>query len=307
MTTLLDPNIVLGNAVTLYTSTASRDPVTGVVTPSDDATLKLLIIKPDHTTTELDQPSDVSRDSLGSYHATWTPLAQGRYVWRWIGNVSGASEGIFDVSSQFVARVTDTRDIRTMGPMVQRAVEGVVQNDWKLTPDQVKDITADACAQVLLYTGSVFGSSLIVTETDPVTLSPAEYMTDRELGLPEMTVISAQGALNYFFHQWKGAKVSESIADEASTWSYALSPNLLIAQLQHLQDTRDKALEAIDANSGNLESYVSFLAIRDTMVSRYIEPWVYGHPEGYGTGQGGLEGDTRFGGLPYGGGDYYPG
>ena len=304
MTLILDP-IVLGNAVTLSTTVAQRDPVTRVVIPADDPALQLLITQPDGTVTTLSQPSDVNHDSLGAYHATWVPPIQGHYIWRWQGNgtVAGASEGVFDVSSDFVARVSDIRDVRVLGPMVQRALEGVVKAKQVLTPDQIKDVTADAMAQILLYTGTIFGSPLTILERDPVTMSPSEYRTDRELDLPESTVIAAQAALNYFFHQFKGIKVSESIGDESSTWEYSLSPNLLIAQLGILQDARDKALEAIEAGKHNLEAYTSFLAVRDTQVSRYIEPWVWGYPESYGVGMAGgqiatpLLGDDYFG--PY--------
>lgn len=301
-----DP-VILGNAILLTTTVGQRDVATGLVTPVDDPDLVLHILKPDGTEDTLTQPdSEVIHDTVGQYHATYGPTAQGHYVWRWDGGATlqSASEGTFDVTSSFQPRVTDPTDIRVLGPMVQRALEGVTQPDWTLTPDQIKDVTADAMAQILLYTGSVFGMGMEVTATDPVTLAPDEYRTDRALTLPESTVIASQAALNYFFYQYKGIKVSESIGDEASTWSYALSPNLLIAQLGHLQDARDKAIEAIEASSPNMEGYVSFLGIRDTAVSRIIEPWVYGHSEGYGVMAGGIEADPRFGSLPYGAGDW---
>lgn len=195
-------------------------------------------------------------------------------------------------------------DIRELGPRVQRAVEGVVQQNWALTADEIKDVTADACGDILLYTGSVFGSDLQVTSTDPITNAPVEYATSLQLSIAQSAVIAAQAALTYFYHRFAGAKMSEVIRDEASDWEYALSPGLLIAQLKLLQDTRDKALEAVAAQQGGLETYTSFLAERDTLVSRYIEPWVYGHSEGFGIGQGGLEGDFRFDVLPGGGGDF---
>lgn len=300
--------IVLGNEIILPTTLVVIDPVSHVSTPTDDGSLTLSILAPDGSESTFAVGSaGIIHDDTGAYHLVYVPPLQGHYVWRYASDATTveASEGAFDVNSEFLARVTDARDIRVMGPMVQRSLEGVVKAGWTLTPDEIKDVTADACAQILLYTGTVFGCQLNVTERDPVTMAPSEYRTDRALEIPEMTVIAAQGALNYFFHQWKGIKVSETIGDEASTWSYSLSPNLLIAQLTQLQDTRDKALEAISANAHNLESYVAFLAVRDTQVSRYIEPWVWGHPEGYGIGAGGLESDSRFDSLPYGGGDYF--
>lgn len=194
-------------------------------------------------------------------------------------------------------------DILEIVPRVQRAVEGVVQGEWELSSGEIYDVTADACADILLYSGSVFGSDLVVTGRDGVTNAPSAFATTTQLGPAEMAVISSQAALTYFYHRFKNAKMSESIADEASTWDYSLSPNLLIAQLKLLQDTRDRALEAVTARNGGMESYISFLSVRDTTVSRYIEPWVYGHPEGYGINAGGLEGDFRFDVV--GGGDFF--
>lgn len=195
-------------------------------------------------------------------------------------------------------------DIRELGPRVQRAIEGVVQGNWELTSDEIKDVTADACADILLYTGSIFGSQLMITSRDGITNAPTEYATSIELAPDQASVVSAQAALTYFYHRFSGMKMSEQISDEASHWEYSLSPNLLIAQLKLLQDTRDRALEAIESRQGGMEAYVSFLSVRDQTVARYIEPWVYGHSEGYGIGAGGLEGDFRFDMLPTGGGDF---
>lgn len=195
-------------------------------------------------------------------------------------------------------------DIAEIVPAVQRAVEGVHTDNWQLSFPEAYLVTADACSQILLYTGSVFGGTLVVTGRDPVTNAPTLFGTDSQLTPDQMAVISSQAALTYFYHRFAGTKMAEQISDEASHWSYSLSPNLLIAQLKLLQDTRDKALEAIENQNGGMEAYVSFLSVRDVSVARYIEPWVYGHPEGYGVGAGGLEGDFRFDMLPTGGGDF---
>lgn len=197
-------------------------------------------------------------------------------------------------------------DIAEVCPRVQRAVEGVHTDDWELSFDEAYIVTADAFADVLLYTGSVFGGELLVTDRDPTTNAPTKFATPSQLTPDQMSVISSQAALTYFYHRFAGMKMTEEISDEASRWSYSLSPNLLIAQLKLLQDTRDRALEALDNQNGGMEAYISYVAMRDVSVARYIEPWVYGHPEGYGIGAGGLEGDFRFDVLPTGGGDYIP-
>jgi hypothetical protein len=195
-------------------------------------------------------------------------------------------------------------DIAEVVPRIQRAIEGVHTDDWELSFGEAYLVTADALSDILLYTGSVFGSGLLITHRDPVTQAPDQFGTSVQLTPDQMSVVAAQAALTYFYQRFAGVKMQEQLADEASSWSYSLSPNLLIAQLKLLQDARDRALEAVSAQMGGLEAYISFLAVRDVTVARWIEPWVYGHPEGYGLGAGGLEGDSRFNLLPVGGGDY---
>lgn len=197
-------------------------------------------------------------------------------------------------------------DIAEIVPRVQRAVEGAHTDDWELSQAEAYIVTADAASDVLLYAGCVFGGGkLLVTGRDPISNAPITFGTECQLDLDEASVIAAQGALTYFYQRFRTTKMSETIADEASNWSYSLSPTLLIAQLKTLTDLRDRALEAMDARSQvGSDAYVSFLAVRDLEVSRYIEPWVWGHPEGYGIGAGGQEGDFRFNALATGGGDY---
>lgn len=208
------------------------------------------------------------------------------------------------VPTQLAVDTPASTDIRVLVPQVQRAVEGVVQANWTLTADEVKDLVADAAAEVVLYTGSLFGAQLVVTHVDDTTQAPDEYGTSAPLPPEQGAVIAAQAALNYFFYRFSGMKMSEHIADEASEWEYTMSPALLANQLRLLQEERDKALDSIPPPPGGQDAYVSFLAQRDVLTSRLVEPWVYGHPEGYGVGAGGLEGDFRFDALPSGGGDY---
>lgn len=197
-------------------------------------------------------------------------------------------------------------DIAEIVPRVQRAVEGAHTDDWELSAAEAYIVTADAAADILLYTGSIFGGGkLVVTARDPDSNAPTMFGTECQLDLDESSVIAAQAALTYFYQRFRNTKMSETIADEASNWSYSLSPNLLIAQLKLLTNLRDSALEAMEARSRTgSDSYISFLAVRDVETARFIEPWTYGRPEGYGIGAGGLEGDMRFNSIATGGGDY---
>lgn len=177
-------------------------------------------------------------------------------------------------------------DIRLMTGRVRRAVEGVA-GPAVLTDDEIKDLIADALADIVLYTGSAFGKELIITERG-VNGEPEEYATSDELSLPEQSVVAAQAALTHFFYAFVNLKVGEKIHDEGQGWEYTLSPTLLRDQLAFLIKSRDGALELVNAGQG-LEEYESFLAVRDNYTSRLVEPWVYHYP---------LDGqDYRFGGV----------
>ena len=64
--------------------------------------------------------------------------------------------------------MADPVDIRVMVPRVRRALEGAGAPQV-LTDDAIKDLTADAIAEVILYTGGVFGHELVVTDRDDTT------------------------------------------------------------------------------------------------------------------------------------------
>lgn len=179
-------------------------------------------------------------------------------------------------------------DIRVLVPRVRRALEGTAAP--ALTNDQIKDMVADALADVILYTGSAFGRKLVVTDSEGTPPVPVEYATDTPLELQEQSVIAAQAALTYFFFQFSSRKTMEQIQDEAQTWQVEYSPNLLRDALKVLVDQRDKALEALEGTVERLVAYESFLAVRDAQVSQQVEWWVR-----EGVSWGGMERDYRFG------------
>lgn len=288
-------SVTIDTSVPLSTVVAVDGVVQDAASP-----VTLEVVDPDGVVTN---PS-VTRVALGTYKAFVLASKAGHWWWRFDAPGQWAEEGEFDVTSTVIIVPPDLRNIRALVPRIRRAVEGVVQAEWTLTDDEVKDIAADAIADIMLYSGNIFGRTLDVIARDPVRGSPTEYQTSTPLALPEQGVISAQAALTYFFFRFSGAKTAETIADEASSYSWERSPNLLIQQLKMLQQQRDKALEALEIEEGVLDTYISFVAVRDTMTARYIEPWVWGHPEGQGIGFGGLEGDFRFDEIASGGGDY---
>jgi hypothetical protein len=182
------------------------------------------------------------------------------------------------------------QDVRELIPRVRRAVEGVAGPET-LTDDQVKDLTADAIAEIILYTRGAFPHTLLVTDT--ANGAPTEYEVDPALSLPEETVVADQAALNHFFHAFQKALTSERIADEAHSWEWTRSAQLMTELWKQLVRERDQALEILtDEYGAALDAYASFLAVRDSYTAALIEPWTAG---------GALAGqelvDVRFGTL----------
>lgn len=184
-------------------------------------------------------------------------------------------------------------NIRVLVPRVRRAVEGpLAPAADALSDDAVKDIVADALSEIILYTGSAFGKTLLVTAKDDDTQAPTEYATSDELTLPESSVVAAQAAVNFFFYKLVAAKHSERIRNEGGEWEWSTSANVLRDGLKALTDARDRAIQALEGR-GNFVAYESFLAVRDSEVSHLIEPWV----DSPGTGGMVLYQDHRFGGV----------
>lgn len=159
-------------------------------------------------------------------------------------------------------------DIRILVPRVRRAIEGV--GDGTLTDDQVRDITADAIADIILYTGGLWGKDLLITRTDSDI--PSEYATSEALTLPEGSVVAAQAALSVITRELSTSKTSETISDEGQTWSYTLSAQALTQRLADIRDARDRALEAIERKHYVPTSFTSLLAERDHAIAGLIEP-----------------------------------
>jgi hypothetical protein len=164
-------------------------------------------------------------------------------------------------------------DIRVLVPRVRRAVEGVGQPE-ALSDDNVKDLVADAIADVILFTGGVFGKELLVTARDSTNNAPTEYATSEPLTLPEGSVIAAQAALTAVWETVRELKVQETIRDEGQEWSYQLSRTLVKDRIAMLQAQRDKALAQLASTVP--VAFVSFLHERDRLASTMLEPFYIG-------------------------------
>jgi hypothetical protein len=138
-------------------------------------------------------------------------------------------------------------------------------------------------AEVVFYTGGVFGHELLVTARDVTYGAASEWAIDPELSEAEATVIVATAALQHFFYVAQDLKVQETIRDEGSEWTYALSAQLLLERVKHLQRDRDQALELVESQHAVSTVWVNLLHERDRYVSEAIEPCLgepyYGYRE----------------------------
>jgi hypothetical protein len=162
-------------------------------------------------------------------------------------------------------------DIRVLVPRVRRAVEGIGTPEV-LTDDQMKDLIADAIADVILFTGTAFGKQLLVTDRDGTTNVPTEYATSLPLTLPEGSVIAAQAALTAIYVQLADTKTSETIRDEGQEWSYTISATLLRDRISQLQAERDRALSVVEQVTSTVEFYNLWLE-RDVAFAAAYGPY----------------------------------
>lgn len=226
--------------------------------------------------TEIDvlpiSPVDVDPSTPGSRDFT---TENATLVGGWYRIIFLDGDGDATVPSEPIYAGVAEGGIRVMVPRVRRAIDGATASSSaavsaSLNDAQVKDLIADAIAEVLWYVPE-WGKVLTVTARENGI--PTEYDIIPELTLPEQTVIVTQAALDHYFHFFKEKKTSERIANEAQAWEYQLSAGLLQAQFQALREERDKALDMISAGNSAYVGFASFLAARDAETAARIEPF----------------------------------
>jgi len=184
--------------------------------------------------------------------------------------------------------VVDLRDTRVLIPRVRRGLEGAGL-DKKLEDDLLNGLIADAIANIILFTGGLFGHHLNVVTRDTEYMAPTAWMVDPELTEAEGGLIVIQAQLDFLYSDLKSTKISETIRDEASEWSYALSANAMNELVKQLRQQRDQLLQQIAGENAALDTWVNTLYERDAWTDMLIEPYATGG------GLGGMEfGDARF-------------
>lgn len=169
-------------------------------------------------------------------------------------------------------------DLRTLIPPTRRAIDGPTATSTTapsttLSDDQLTGMIADAVAEVIFFTGGVFGHELQVTDRDDTYDAPSAWAIEPELDESAKTVIVATAALNHFFYVIRDLKVAETIGDEGSQWSYQLSAQLLTERVRYLQKIRDQALEQVEAQNPIATGWIDLVHGRDRAFVHAIESW----------------------------------
>lgn len=303
--------VTLGDMVTLRTSVDLRDPLTGALTPSTDPAIRLFVRSPDGTETIYSSTSTPAVMNSGNiYYVQILPTIIGDWEWRWLGDnaAQGASEGSFTVISTYVPVLTppDLTDLMVLVPWTRRACEGPFGAPGGLPTlgdDQLYAMIADACAEMILFTGSLFGHQLIVAARDPRGGFPTKWKTEVALDQWEGALLITQAALNYYFHVFRDMKTSQAIRNEGTEWEYTLSANVLRDYLATLKEQRDMAIAGLQKHHPILDKFASNIRVRDQATVAVLEWWAHDSGTGGGLGiPGGQEAYT----LPWIPG-WYPG
>jgi len=89
----------------------------------------------------------------------------------------------------------------------------------------------------------------------------------------ESAVVICQVGLDYWRFIFRDMRVSESIKNEGTEWSYQLSANVIRDYLTHLQAERDLALKGLRGWHWVADRYASNIRIRDQATVAILEWW----------------------------------
>lgn len=291
-------NPITGSQVKIDTKLTDE---AGVAKDAEPGTLTLRVFAPSgaekkYTQAELEHGAVNS----GDYWKYVLGSETGLYHYRWYVEKDVADEGTFETESDFdTPGAPDLTDLRVLVPAARRAMEGPYgppAGKAALSGEQVYQAVADACADVILYAGTLFGHELKVKARDPLVGFPTQWQTDTELSVWEGAVIVNQAALDYFFHLFRDFKTSETIQNEGTQWTYELSAGVIKNYLDSLRDNRDKAIAALRLHHPVLDRYASNIRVRDQATVAVIEWWDNVSP---GLSGGGLPGGQEATSIPW--------
>jgi len=195
----------------------------------------------------------------------------------------------------------DLTDLMVMVARARRYIEGPYgppENRPPLTDDVVYAMVADAVADIILVTGNLFGHQLIVSQRDPTVGFPTAWQTEAVLDEWEVSVITTQAALNYFFFLFRDLKISQHISNEGTQWEYSLSANVIRDYIGELQNRRDLAIAGLQKHHPVIDRFASNIRVRDRATVALLEWWDTNGPDQ----GGGLPGGQEASAIPWVGG-----
>lgn len=272
---------ITGATVTI--STKLTNPITKAPEDPTPGALTLLVIDPNGKEDTYVE-GELVDDGVGLFHKSIIGNVTGLWHYRWLVNGSTADEGTFPMESEFDAEFTepegpDLTDLRVLVPRARRKVEGPWGNPSSRPPlsnTQIYEMVGDAVGEVVMLGGSVFGHELIVKKRDPLGGFPVAWKTDTPLSEYETAIICAQVALNYYYYLFRDMKISETIQNEGTVWTYELSANVIRNYLESLRAERDQAIQGLRINRPVLDQYASNIRVRDQATVTVLEWWATG-------------------------------
>lgn len=228
---------------------------------------------------ETDRSGDVVHDGLGLYHLD--VLLDTAGVWYWRVVTEGfvvAAEGEIVVESDY-AIVPDPRaptDLRVLVPRARRYCEGPYgppQKRPSLSERQLYEMVADACGDIILFTGNLFGHKLLVTQRDARAGFPTRWATDSVLEEWECALLTTQVALNYWFFVFRDLKMSQTIKNEGTEFAYTISVNITRDWVASLRAARDAAINGLMRHHPVIDRFTSNIRVRDQATVAVLEWW----------------------------------
>lgn len=198
-----------------------------------------------------------------------------------------------------VTTVSDLTDLAVLIPWARRAMEG----PYGAPPDKptmldstIYPMLADACSEIILLSGSLFGHDLTVTARDPDAGFPTQWKTNKVLNQWEGAVVISQAALDFWRFFFRDTKTSQAMSNEGTTWEYTLSANVIRDYLAQLVDARDKGINGLRAHNIVLDRYASNIRVRDQATVAVLEWWDVVSP---GISGGGMPGGQEAAVIPW--------
>jgi len=184
----------------------------------------------------------------------------------------------------------DLTDLAVLVPKARRKIEGPfgLPNGRTLLDSQIYAMVGDAIGEMIAIAGEWFKHTLKVKKRDPLVGFATEWQTDTPLTEEEAAIVIAQVALDFYFSLFRDMKVSETIQNEGTQWTWEVSANLLKSYLQSVIEERDKAIGGLK-DKIVFDRYSSNIRVRDQQTVALIEWWAtaYDHlvPAGLPGGQ----------------------